>query len=106
MNDKKHIINPNNEILGTEEDKLAFILFINSLSMLLRLNEGIVVDYNEKRYVVYKSVNPETNEEIMGIDVEPSFVEPDDEIYHGRLVWVGVQDENQVPLDIDKKNLH
>jgi len=73
--------------LETAEDRFGFLLFVKALHFMLRMDEGICIEHDGKKYLVHKFKNEETNEELVGIQFDPIFGEYEDKIKSGTMVW-------------------
>ncbi len=80
-------------------DRLGFNIFVKALFHILRLEEGIIIDHENKKYLLHKFKNEEMNEILIG------FQDVTDDKYcgfysHGTLLWLDLQKpENERHLD-------
>ena len=73
--------------LDLEGNQFGFLMFTKALHSLLRLDEGIVVENNEKLYIVCKFKDEETGEILVGIDFAEG-TESEEPLKDGMMVWM------------------
>lgn len=87
-------------------DRLSFNIFVKALHHILRIEEGIIIDHDDKKYLLYKFKNEESNENLLGIQ---DVTNDENFVYkHGTFLWLDLQKpENErhhdnEPLDSEK----
>jgi len=73
------------------EDRLGFNIFVKALYCMFRVDEGIVIDHKDKKYILHKFIDGDSGANLIGIQ---DCTNHDDirDIPHGTMMW----------LDLDK----
>jgi hypothetical protein len=74
--------------LEDPEDRFGFSIFVKALHYIFRMDEGMIIEHENKKYVLHKFKDEETGEELIGIQEGEEDVK---EIPHGTMLWLDLE---------------